>query len=293
MQNHLSKFLFLVNPAAGAKNTDWQEEISKYFASKPHRVELFTIPPDCNIDKIKQKITGSQPTKVIAVGGDGTIKLIASAMLGMNLPLGILPAGSANGLAKELNIPLDPQRAIEIVETGKPLNIHLLKVNDELCIHLSDIGYNAYLVKKFEAEEKRGMWSYVKAAWKALLEHTRMTVDIETDSDVVRREAQMLVVANATRYGSGAVINPEGKLDDRVFEVVIVRRISFGELFKMVVTHRPYDKNKTEVFQTRSLTVKSKHKVDFQVDGEYLGKTNNVKATIISNALQVIVPAPG
>ena len=100
----------------------------------------------------------------------------------------------------------------------------------------------------------------------------------------------MLVIANATRYGSGAMINPEGKLDDELFEVIAVKRVSAAEIFKMMVTHKPYDPEKTEVFQAGKLQVRSKRKVHFQVDGEYIGKTDVLNAAVLADYIQVIRP---
>jgi len=206
------------------------------------------------------------------------------------LGLGILPAGSANGMAKELNIPLNVTKAIDVAVNGGTKKIHLVKINNEICIHLSDIGFNAFIIKKFEAEPKRGMWSYIKAAFKVWWNNRRMHVKIQTDNTWVRRSAAMVVIANATKYGTGALINPHGMLDDEVFEVIVVKKLSVKEIFKMMITHTPYDKSKTEVLQTSSLHIRSRRRAHFQVDGEYLGKVNNIKATILARALEVIVP---
>lgn len=134
------------------------------------------------------------------------------------------------------------------------------------------------------------MWSYIKAAWRVLWRNRKMQVKIETDNHYVGREAQMIVLANASRYGTGAVINPEGKLNDGLFEIIVIRKISPGEIFKMMVSHKPYDPAKTEFFTTRSVTVQSRHKTHFQVDGEYLGKINSLEATIEPHTLSIIVP---
>src|SRR5215212_727360 len=112
------KLLFLINPGAGKKKIDWQEEISKYFASKPYQVEIFIFPENCGSKEIKEKISQTKPSKVVAVGGDGTIKTVADAICQTELPMCILPGGSANGMAKELGIPLDPAGALEVIDNG-------------------------------------------------------------------------------------------------------------------------------------------------------------------------------
>lgn len=286
------KLLFIINPGAGKNKTDWKKEIEDYFARLPHHIELYELKYPCEHNIIKDKIKSFGPDKVIAVGGDGTLKLVAGSVEKNSLPIGLLPAGSANGMAKELGIPIDPAGALNNILTGMPKRIHLIKVNNELCIHLSDIGFNAFVVKKFEDEDTRGMWGYIKAAWKVLWRYPKMQITIKIDNEFIQRDAAMVVIANAATYGTGVVINPDGKLDDDRFEVVIVKKISFSEIFKMRFTHKPYDPEKTELLHTRSLNITSKRRVHFQVDGEYMGKVNNITAEILPDALKIIVPVP-
>jgi diacylglycerol kinase (ATP) len=284
------KLLFIINPGSGNNGKDWHEVIQKYFKSLNYTIELFDLPDPCSPEKIKQKIEEYKPERVVAVGGDGTVKLTAQCLQQTNIPLGILPAGSANGMARELEIPENANKALEIIISGTTKKIHVIKINDQLCIHLSDIGFNAFVVKKFETSESRGMWGYVKASWKVLWNRPMMLAEIDTDKTIVKRNAAMIVVANATKYGTGALINPAGKLDDEVFEVIVIKKVSVKEIFKMVISHTPYDPEKTELFQTSSLRIRSEKSAHFQVDGEYLGKVKDIKATIIPNALQVIIP---
>src|SRR5688572_17792880 len=270
------KFLFVINPGSGTDTPDWPGIITNYFKGLTHRVEMHLLSGDFNIQSIRKKIESYSPHRVIAVGGDGTIKLLAACLMHTQRSLGILPAGSANGLAKELGIPEDYEKALDVIVKGSLKKIHLLKINDHVCIHLSDIGLNAHAVMKFETLPSRGMWGYLRASLNVLRMNPQMKVEIVMNKTVIMRKAHMIVIANATRYGSGAVINPVGRLDDNLFEVVVVKEISLGELFKMIFSHKPYDSNKTEVFQTDVLSLRSGKKVHFQIDGEYLGKVNEV-----------------
>ena len=286
------KLLFIINPASGSNETDFKSAIGTYFQDSGHDAELFELPKDCDPDQLRNKIDTSNAERIVAVGGDGTIKLVAECVLGSSKTMAIVAGGSANGLAKELGIPLQLEDALELSTQEKCRTIHVTKVNEQLCIHLSDIGFNAFVVKRFEDEKTRGMWGYIKAAFKTLRSAPYMDVRISTGKEQVDRRAAMVVIANGTRYGSGAVINPNGRIDDSLFEIVIVRKISFSEIFKMMVTHRPYDPSKTEVFQSSEATIRSKKKAHFQVDGEYLGKINSVKATLVPHALNVVLPDP-
>jgi len=289
--NNVPNLLFIVNPSSGNNSTDWNEVISNYFKDRPARAIVHILSKNCDLHELKDTINSMQADKVIAAGGDGTVKLVAEALIGTNIPLGIFPAGSANGMAKEFEIPADPEKALQIIEHGMPKKIHLVKVNDEICIHLSDIGFNAFVVKKFEEENTRGMWGYFKSAWKVLWQHSRMDVKIKSDDAYIKRDAAMVVIANGTKYGNGVVINPLGTLHDRFFEVVIIRKISFTEIFKMRFFSDRLNSEKTELLQTAHLVLSSRRAMHFQVDGEYLGKTKRLVAEIIPDAIAVLVPA--
>jgi diacylglycerol kinase (ATP) len=290
MAKYEPKIMFVINPGAGAKDTDWKNLIREFFADRAETIELFDMPDNCDPREIKKAIEKSNAEKVIAVGGDGTVKLVAESLIGSDRVLGILPGGSANGMAREFGIPADGKKALETIIDGQPKKIHLVKVNDELCIHLSDIGFNAWVVHKFEANSIRGMRGYVKAAWNVLWRHRKMQVQLRTDENLITREAVMVVIANATQYGNGVVINPKGNLYDNLFEVVIVKKVSFVEIFKMRFTNWKLNPAKTEVFQTTELDIKSRYAAHFQVDGEAMGKVKEVHAELLPGAVNVIVP---
>jgi YegS/Rv2252/BmrU family lipid kinase len=283
------KFLFIINPAAGSGTVDYKESISAFFNELPHDFQIYELPDNCKEDQIRQIIKQSGADRVIAVGGDGTLKLVAQCQLNTNLPIGIIPGGSANGMAKELGISLDVNEALDTAVNGIPKKIHVVMVNNELCIHLSDIGFNAYVIKKFDDLPQRGMWTYARAAWHAIWHHHKMEVNFKIDGQTIRSEAAMVVVANATMYGTGVKINPEGKLDDGVFEVILVKKYSVLEILKIRFTNIPFNPDKIELFKAESLTINSRHKAHFQVDGEYIGKVNTINAHILTAAINIIV----
>ena len=117
-----------------------------------------------------------------------------------------------------------------------------------------------------------------------------MQVIIHTKGMEVSRNAFMVVLANASKYGTGAVINPMGQLDDGNFEVVIVRRLSIPALFKMLLKPGPFNTNKIETFHSSAVEIKTIKPVHFQIDGEYMGKVNQISAKIIPKYIDLILP---
>lgn len=283
------KLLFIINPGAGNHSENFKEVISTHFENGDAALDFYELRKDCSLEKIKQKINDSNPDRVVAVGGDGTLKLVAECVIGNPIPIGVVAAGSANGMAKELGIPLDIPSALNLTIKGKPKAIHVVKVNDEICIHLSDMGFNAHLIKIFDALPQRGMLGYAKAAWHALLNHKKMDVVLKIDGETKKSKAAMVAIANATMYGSGLKINPIGKLDDELFEIVLVKDYSYFEILKMWITRLPLNPKKVEVLQAAEVTIRAKKKTHFQVDGEYLGKVEEVHAKIMPAAISVVL----
>ena len=205
--------------------------------------------------------------------------------------MGILPAGSANGMAKELNIPVEVEGALDIILNGEIKPCDAIRINHkQISLHLSDLGFNAQLVKYFEQGNLRGKFGYFLKVFKVLWRKRLMDVTIQTNKEEIKRKAFMVVIANASKYGTGALINPEGNLDDGLFEIIVVRRINFFSILKMFLQFKRFNPEKVELFQASSASFTTAKKVHFQVDGEYLGRVTKVKAEILRSQLRLILP---
>lgn len=283
------RLLFVINPnSGGKKKADPGTMVENYFRDRPETIQIFRLD---DADTLHHQIKQFRPDCVIAVGGDGTVKMVAEELLNSQITMGILPAGSANGMATELEIPEDWEQALSIILQGTVKEIDVIRINGkDICIHLGDIGLNALLVRNFEKRGIRGKLGYALASAKTFMERQRLEIQIENKRLHVSRNAFMIVLANARMYGTGACINPDGDLSDGFFEVVILRQLSLIELFKMVLRHRPFDPRKTEIIQADNVTITTRKKAHFQIDGEYLGKIKQVKANILPKALKIIVP---
>jgi diacylglycerol kinase (ATP) len=284
--------LFILNPKSGGSNkTNWEKIIHDYFKSLSYQIEIFILSGKDEGTQIQYKIQNSSPGKIVAIGGDGTVSLVAQQLLHSSIPMGILRGGSANALATDLKIPENNSAALSTILNGRIQQCDAIKINEnQFCIHLSDFGLNATLVKNFHQSSIHGMWGYARFFIKILLQAKRFQSLISADGTNIKMKAFMIVIANAKRYGTGAIINPKGLIDDGKFELVIVRKIAFGEMIKMFLNSKPFSPGNVEVFHTTKTIISTKRNIDFQVDGEYNGKTNKVTAQIIPCALNIIVP---
>jgi YegS/Rv2252/BmrU family lipid kinase len=283
--------LFVVNPISGGKQKDdHQEAIKKYFAPLSHKIEFFLLDGKNDAHELEVCIEKVKPQIVVAVGGDGTVSLVAKKLLKTEMLLGIVAAGSANGMARELNIPLNIEEALNVIVKGFVKKADTIRINNEICMHLSDIGLNARLIKYFEEGNTRGKLGYAKVALKVLFRKQNIRVIIQAKDKTIKRDAFMVVLANASKYGTGAVINPDGNLYDGFFEVVIIRQLGIGTLLKTWLRPRSLDPKKIEVIKAQTVQIETHRKVHFQVDGEYLGKVRSVNAEILPGQLNILLP---
>ena len=290
--NRPPRLLFVINPKSGVKGKiSCEENIRDYFSKTGHQLEFYELNGAGDANDLQNHIAKFQPDRVIAVGGDGTIKFLAGQLINTNMALGILPAGSANGLAKELNIPLQIEQALEVIDKGIEKKIDVIQIDENnISIHLSDMGLNALLIKYFEQQDRRGMWGYAKVMFRVFRTKRLMRIEADINGEKILRAAYMIVIANARCYGTGASINPQGEVSDGKFEVVIVRRLKLFELIKMLVSHMPFKAENIEVLSTEQVTISTRRMNHFQVDGEYMGKKNKIRAKILPSSLTIVLP---
>lgn len=283
------RFFCIINPNAGSKRLDYEDEIKKHFAHTHHHTHFYMLQKGCSVEQLKRDLEEVAPDRLIAVGGDGTVKLAAECLLHTSIPLAIVPAGSANGMAKEFNIPNDLQSALKTAQNGHIKHIHATRINGELSIHLADIGINAHIIKRFQKTNERGMKGYAKAAWQAFRTKKRIKFNIYVHGMYLKRKAEMLVIANGTMYGTGVKINRSGSLYDNKIELVLVKTLSILEIIKMRFSKSiPFDPFKTETIKIQKADIICNKNSYFQIDGEYIGKISKLRVEIIENAIQVM-----
>lgn len=288
------RILFVVNRFSGrnTEEVDRREIIEGLIRHLPHEVSFYMLPVPANEEILSDEIKTCSPSRVIAVGGDGTVALVAKILMGTDIPLGIIPAGSANGLARELRISADFNHAMQTALSGKQLPVDLVRINEsDVCLHLSDIGLNAHVIKFFHDRNFRGMLGYGFALAKALMYKKPLKIKILLPGEPsIETSAIMVIIANARKYGSGATVNPKGNIHDGIFEIILIREIAFTEILKMFLGFKKFNPEKIELYHTTSATITIERKAHFQVDGEYRGQLDTVRAEIIPAALKLMVP---
>lgn len=284
--------LFVVNPISGDNNkASILKTIRSWAQSSRDTVEIWKTTGNNDKEILKTKINELQPHKVVAVGGDGTALLCASVIIHTKILLGIIPAGSANGMSSELNLPKNIKDVLKVIEFEKHINCDMLLFNDKhLGFHISDIGLNAGLVKEFDKGERRGFLGYAQGFFHQLSDPKTFKVQIKTESDIIEKECYMLAFGNASRYGTGALLNGKGRLNDGLMELSLVYEINLakmaGQLFDIVED----DADHAQTFQCEEAEISIDRKVPFQIDGELQPDTDHIHVKLLPACLKLIMP---
>lgn len=242
---------------------------------------------------LRGEIEEFAPDIVAGAGGDGTINLLASLLQDTGIPLLIIPLGSANGMAKELGIVGRIEYAMSLIEKGVNRRIDLLRINGKICVHLADVGLNARVVKRFDQDPRRGILTYARHLFNEIFLIKKYRFRIHSDGKEFVRKAVSMTFANASKYGTGAVINPLGKVDDGRFELVIIKpfpRIKLLSIAWKMFMSKLQTSEYVEVISCKEATIRSSKKTTLQIDGEVIGKFQEIDIKILPGALSVIVP---
>jgi YegS/Rv2252/BmrU family lipid kinase len=284
--------LMVVNPVSGAVDKSEFIEATRLFAiqKKLHFI-LYTTSGVNDISKIKALYIAHRPERIIIAGGDGTIKMVAEAMENQNVILGILPAGSANGLATELDLMKTLEENLSIAFNNEGQEIDIVVINGKKSMHLSDIGLNAALIKNYEKSDVRGMLGYALQTITTLMHlEEPFIATIEANNKIVKYTAKMIVIANAKKYGTGVVINPNGIINDGKFELVILKNLDLIVFMKIILGNIPINTGDVIIISTDKAIITTNSPVNFQIDGEYSGEQTRLDIVILPKQMKIAVP---
>ncbi|PKV75695.1 diacylglycerol/lipid kinase family protein [Pontibacter ramchanderi] len=295
-EKKLRNLLFVVNPIAGdIDKEELEDEIKTTCAEHQLNCTLYRTTGKNDAGEIKKRIEQDNYDAVFAVGGDGTVSLVGALLIGTQTPLGIIPLGSGNGLSKDLGIPQDTEEALQLLHEHVVRNIDTIDLNGHPSIHLSDLGFNALVVKRFCEGDKRGPGAYAWIALQEYIQYEPKFYRIETDTENFEGEAFMVTIANANAFGSNAAINPSGILNDGRFEICLIE--PFPKAAAPVLLYRMYTDNIDGSIYTRRISCRraTVYNVDHEVvhiDGEPAELGEEIKVTMHAKSLKVILPIP-
>ncbi len=288
----LKTCLFVFNPISGDNGLS-REELDEMIGEElgDYSVQIYETTGEDDFESIKLEIQNLKPDLLIAAGGDGTVKMVARSLDGQRVPIAILPLGSANGLAKCMGIDTIAD-AWNAIRRFKVYVIDAININGEVCLHLADFGINANLIQKFEQDGSRGMLGYVKHSIGEIFGTDSMKFELKIEDEIIALTAKMVVIANGPRYGTGAIVNCKGVMDDGKFEVIAINPETAEHYLKMTMGFVNGDLDDMEGIESWSVSsceISNLEGAVFQIDGEIMDSTQEVTVKIEKHAFQFIV----
>ncbi|MDF1571383.1 MAG: diacylglycerol kinase family protein [Bacteroidales bacterium] len=288
------KLLIVINPVSGGQDKQsFLEETDALCSKYAIRHRIFETSGKNDRKKLKKEISNFKPHRVIAAGGDGTVLLVSIALMKSKIPMGIVPLGSANGMAEELNIDPDPLEALkDAIMSSWFTGMDLVEVNGKhYSVHIGDVGSNARIVEKYEKDPNRGIGTYAKYFLDELGQVSPFSVKIKTETDEIEKETLMVAICNARKYGTGVPLTLDGNPLDGKFEIVLIEDINFNSLVKIGLS-----KFDERFFKNRDSTIISTKKAEIsfdkprllQLDGETIGKFRKLRVKVIKGAVKLI-----
>jgi len=231
----------------------------------------------------------------VVMSGDGLVGAVGGAMAGSDVPLGVIPGGRGNDLARVLGIPDGPEEATEVVLAGHSRRIDVGEVNGKRFLGIVSVGFDSEASRRAnEARFLPGDLVYVYAAFATLARWKPAGFTVRVDDERIRLSGYSVSVANSRAYGGGMFIAPDAELDDGRFDVVAVGeggKLRFLANLPKVFKGTHVDEDEVTVFRASHLELSASKSFPVYADGEHLTELP-ASLRVLPRALDVLVPAP-
>lgn len=283
---------FIINPISGVgQKKGILKTIDKYIDHSKFDYQIVYTEGPKHALSLAEEAAQKGVHCVVAVGGDGSVHEAGVPLIGTETALAIIPAGSGNGLARHLNIPLKHKHAIERINNFNIQTIDTGLVNGTPFINLAGVGFDAFIGWKFASFRSRGFISYI---WVSLKEYTRYKPKdyvIEVNGERLEKQAFAIAIANASQWGNNAVIAPQASVSDGYLDLAIVDKFPptmLAYMGLMLFTSTADKSDYVQHFHTKTLKI-TQPTVLAHVDGEPIKLGRELEFSVNPQSLKIVV----
>ncbi|MDO5665753.1 MAG: diacylglycerol kinase family lipid kinase [Bacteroidia bacterium] len=289
-----TKVCVIINPVSGTESKkNIPEEVASAFDQTKFDVIIRITGYPGHATEIAKKAVKNNFAYVLTAGGDGTVNEVAKALVNTDTILGIIPFGSGNGLARDLHISMDSEKAIRTILDGNIRTIDYGSANEHIFFCTCGVGFDAFISDKFAEEKKRGPLGYVRNIVEGAIEFKSDEYEITHDEGTLNERAFLLTCANASQYGNEVYIAPGADMEDGKMNVSILKPLNPNEIPQTTLQFftKNIDKNSKMIsLLTSNLTIKRKEAGILHVDGEPVKAGKNIEVKIYHKGLKVFAP---
>lgn len=288
------KIRIIVNPVSGSgRRKKALKMVDKHLDREKFDFELVNTEYHRHAIELTKTAVADGCEAVVIAGGDGSINEVGATLAGTGVALGIIPAGSGNGLSRSLGISLNPKKAVENLNNFKFRTIDTGLANGKAFMNMAGVGFDAAVAGAFHKQKLRGLFKYFVLGVKLLINYEMQTFHINADGREFERKAYQIALANSSQYGNDALVAPKAEVDDGVLNAVVVNPmpfvhmlLNFFRLFRGTLHKSRYIKT----FKFKEMTLTQERPDVSHLDGDPFELGAVIQIKINPNSLKVIVP---
>lgn len=287
------RLLLIVNPISGTKPKDKiLPDIESVLTERGYVVD--TAMTSCKGDGYSLACKGIEEgyDAVVAVGGDGTVNEVASAMCDTDIAMGIIPCGSGNGLARHIGLPSDPIESARVIRLDNACYCDYCTANDNKFFCTFGTGFDAAVTKHYSEQGQRGLSTYLKSAIHEFSHYTPRNYRITIGDNTIEQTAFLVACCNASQYGNNAYIAPEASIRDGLIDVVIFKEASHIETLlagvDMLTGMLSYNRM-VDIIRAPSLQIECEETFVAHVDGEPIEISHEIKVDCHHKSIKLFV----
>jgi YegS/Rv2252/BmrU family lipid kinase len=273
----MRKALIILNPIAGkGEGLKQQEWLLEQFDLMDLTYDFIISGSEGEIERQAKEIDPSIHSELIIIGGDGSLVEAVNGLIGKDIKLGIVPLGTGNDFVRSLSHDTQPKAILEAIKNNSYKMVDIGISNDRYFINVTGFGIDSYILENMVKIKKYfgGSLAYFISTFYTLFKYKSKRVKIHIGSEILTRDVMLAAISNGQYFGGGMMISPQAKIDDGVFELVIVRKLSipkFIKLFKRVYKGTHIEVDEVEVYKSDRFYIESDEKIPINVDGNLYG----------------------
>ncbi len=229
---------------------------------------------------------------VVAVGGDGTVNEVAQGVRGTQTALGIIPMGSGNGFARHLNIPVKPNKALEMLNHSEPISVDYGLANGRMFVSTCGTGFDAVVADQFAGSNKRGFATYLQNTIREAFSYTPQTYHLVGDGLDVTHKAFLITFANANQWGYEALIAPKASVQDGKMDIMLMSShaiLGSASLALRLFAGSIDDSHFMDTLRAKEITLEREEAAPFHIDGDPVEMEKDIHIQIVPDGMRVLV----
>jgi len=307
MSEQLKPLSLIYNKKSGfhaANKDEVYEQLVADLSTAGFEIQSFELSECINFDQMMQDILlrhrqAENVGVVVAAGGDGTLNAVASKLMGTDIPMGILPLGTFNYVARVLNIPLDLLDAAKAIGEGQPRSVHVAQLNQHIYLNNASLGLYPLFIQKREQFNKHfgrfPLHAYTSALDVLIRDRKELKLEVEVDGQRYPVKTSLIFFGNnQLQLAEMKLRIAEAAEAGKVAGVVVAKsdkRTLFKTLWQLIKGNLDQASDVYSFAADEVIVHSKRNKLTVAVDGEIVTMTPPLKITVRKHALNVMVPA--